>query len=196
VASGPRPALAEDTPSVERLRVSTSGISVEAPWGGGVIGGLGDTAVKHGDTRSTVRERGYDGTGTIGFHAGVTWHRRILYASASYDHALLFRGGALDHGSVAAGLCLPGWGAFLPFAAPSLRLWSLRAVDASDASWSSGFHASPAFDVGARVTPIVGRTRHSHEPSLFGLTFRASVPVAGGGGWIVTSVFTFYTDAS
>ena len=46
------------------------------------------------------------------------------------------------------------------------------------------------------MTPFVVYGRHSHEPVLFGLTFRASVPVAGGGGWIVTSVFTLYTDAS
>jgi hypothetical protein len=43
------------------------------------------------------------------------------------------------------------------------------------------------------VTPLVVYGRHSHEPVLLGLTLGASVPVAGGGGWIVTSAFTLYT---
>ena len=65
---------------------------------------------------------------------------------------------------------------------------------ASDARWSSGFRVSPAVDLGARVTPFVVYGRHSHEPELLGLTFRASIPVTGGGGTVVTAVFTFYAD--
>jgi hypothetical protein len=47
----------------------------------------------------------------------------------------------------------------------------------------------------ARLSVVVHRRRrskwrHHYEPELLGLTLRVSVPVAGGGGSIVTAVFT------
>jgi hypothetical protein len=179
----------------ERLDKTEHGFTLEAPFGGGAVGGLGGVEFSRGAERSTGHALGLPSAlGTVGPHIGVALNLGGLYAAAGYDYSGLIGRGALHHASIAVGVTLPlANNAFAPFLAPSVRVWSFGLSGPDDsATWSSGLRVSPALEAGARITPWLVWSRKSPDPVRVGIVARGSVPVATEGGWIATASISLF----
>jgi hypothetical protein len=160
---------------------------LEGPFSGGVAGGLGGVAFSNGAAHTTGAALGLPTTGALGPRLGLTFRQGYFFAAASYDYSLLFGQGGWHHAAATLGACLPG--VITPFLGLSLRVWALEIDPRAGETqpWQSGVRASAALDGGLRITPWLRPGKGRRSSVLVGPIVRASVPVAGGGGWTVSA---------